>query len=662
MLAAQGAVIAPHLPRLTPWVIGCCVACGVWRVMVFRGRWAYPGRWTKAALVIGGLIAVPVSYSKLYGLEPAVALLIVAFTLKLLEMQKQRDAFIVIVMAYFVGVTEFLFDQGIPMTLYIMVVMVMITAALVGLNQTVSHGNPLRTARIAGTLLLQALPMMLVLFVLFPRIAPLWTVPLQTQTGRTGVSDSMTPGDIARLTQSDALAFRATFKGRAPPTNQLYWRGLVLSRFDGRTWTHENQRVYFRDGPPVEYAGRMNAPWDGLIERQDDPSDYSVMLEPTNQRWVFALATPVPVSDNIGLVRDYRLMANNPVGARLRYEVRSFLDYRVERELSPFWRHRTTLLPPDGNTRSRDLAKSMRLSAGSVAAYVADVLKMFNQQEFVYTLKPPILGNDAIDEFLLASRRGFCEHFAGSFVFMMRAADVPARVVVGYQGGEYNPVGNYVAVRQFDAHAWAEVWLAGRGWVRVDPTSAVAPERIEDGLEAAVDEGFLEGSPLSLLHYQTLWITDLRLQLSALGHYWDSWVVGYNPSMQVSLLSRFIEDVSVTKLGAMMLAAVFAVIGALAVYLLLTSRRQKLAPVDEAYLAFCAVLARRGLERQAGEGPMDYAVRIGIGNPDIRDLVDAVTQIYVGSAYATETPSTEQLKDLRRAIRSLRSHIATSNV
>jgi hypothetical protein len=143
MLAAQGAVIAPHLPRLTPWVIGCCVACGVWRVMVFRGRWAYPGRWTKAALVIGGLIAVPVSYSKLYGLEPAVALLIVAFTLKLLEMQKQRDAFIVIVMAYFVGVTEFLFDQGIPMTLYIMVVMVMITAALVGLNQTVSHGNPL---------------------------------------------------------------------------------------------------------------------------------------------------------------------------------------------------------------------------------------------------------------------------------------------------------------------------------------------------------------------------------------------------------------------------------------------------------------------------------------------------------------------------------------
>ncbi len=222
------------------------------------------------------------------------------------------------------------------------------------------------------------------------------------------------------------------------------------------------------------------------------------------------------------MVRDYRFYSERLLSSRLRYEVTSDLDYRVDEELSPRWRYRNTLLPPASNPRARDLVAEMRSVSPDDRDYVNAVLRMFNEQEFIYTLKPPTLGDEWIDEFVMDTRRGFCGHFAGSFVFMMRVADIPARVVVGYQGGEYNRIGDYVAVHQFDAHAWAEVWLPGLGWYRVDPTSAVAPERIESGLESALfgEDTFLADVGLTWLKYrQTLWLTEIRLQLSAIGHY-----------------------------------------------------------------------------------------------------------------------------------------------
>ena len=651
MLAAQVAVILPHLPRLHWLIIGTAIACGGWRIMVYRGRWSFPPRWAKALLVVGGMIGVPVAYQTVLGLEPAVALLIVAFFFKLLEMQQRRDAFLVVFLAYFVAATEFLFVQTISMAVYVFAVMVMITASLIGLNQSTRHAIPMHTARRAGLLLAQAAPLMLVLFVLFPRISPLWTVPLQSAVGRTGVTDRLEVGDIATLTQSDELAFRVVFDGQVPGNHELYWRGLALSRYDARenAWTQEDPVVYGRR--PIEFGGRMNAPWDALIERQGRPVSYSVIMEPTQQNFVFALATPVPETRGIGLVRDYRLYSVEPIVKRLRYSATSWLDHRIERELAPEWHYRMTLLPEGSNPRTLAMAEAMRSRVDSDAAYIREIAGLF-QRQFVYTLKPGLLGDEPYDEFLLDSQRGFCEHFAGAFVYLMRGVGIPARVVLGYQGGEYNPRGNYVAVHQFDAHAWAEVWFPETGWVRYDPTSWVAPERIELGLEAAVsDEEFLEDSPLSWLRYrQTLWLTEIRLQLSAISHYWDTWVVGYTPSMQMQFLRRLIPDLSFTMLGGLLLGVFFVVFGVIGAALLLKRSTAVLSPADREYRRFCQALARLGIVRAIGEGPTDFAARVARERPDLATQAGAVTSAYVAVNYAGDD-AMEALTDTVKAFR-----------
>jgi len=661
MLTAQAAVIAPHVTRLVPWILLVCLGCGLWRIMVFLGRWSYPGRWTKVLFVVGGMVGVPIGYGRnFFRLEPAIALLIVAFVLKLLEMHHKRDAFIVIYLAYFVLITEFLFFQTIPVAFYMGLVMVMITAALIGLNQTQGHLKPVHTFKLAGTLLAQSLPLMVVLFVLFPRIGPLWTVPLQSQTARTGISDSMSPGDVANLSRSAELAFRVTFKDEVPPNNKLYWRGLVLSKFDGTTWTQARTGY----GPrPVQWNNNLDAPWNSLVERQGDPVSYSIILEPTNQRWIFALPTPVPLTAGIGLVRDFRLFSQKPVQTRLQYEVLSFLENRTERELAEHWRDRTTQLPDGGNPITRQLARDMYDKSGSVEEFINRVLLMFTTDEFVYTLKPPLLGEDTVDDFITRTKRGFCEHYASSFVFMMRAVKIPARVVVGYQGGEFNPIGNYLAVRQFDAHAWAEVWLEGEGWRRVDPTSAVAPERIEDGLEAAVEDEqtFLEDSPFSWLKYSnTLWLTEIRLQLSAIGHYWDSWIVGYNPTMQIRFLGQFMGEVNIKKIGVALFVIFSTVLLVIALLLLRKRKATQLDLISREYLTFCDLLEKLGIGRRIGEGPIHYAERIGSTRPELHKAVREVTDIYVELNYSGQQ---DLLPDeLKRAVRSFRLRSMAVNV
>lgn len=651
MLVAQIAVVLPHFPRLPYWTIALCIGCSLWRVMVFRGRWSYPGRWTKALLVLLGVIGLAFGYGTFLGLDPWVGLLIMMFMLKLIEMHHQRDAYIVILLGYFVALTQFLYNQGIPSSLYIYLCVTMITAALIGLNQTRTHLKPIQTFKKATVLLLQAMPLMIALFILFPRIAPLWTVPLQTDVARTGVGDTMTPGNIALLTQSDELAFRATFEGSAPVFSQLYWRGLVLSRLEGETWSQEDPGLYGRLARP-----NQPGPWQDNMTLLGDQVKYSVILEPTNRNFLFSLTMPEPISkEGVGLVRDFRFYSFRKIRSKLRYEVSSWLQYRSDVELSPFWRYRYTLLPESSNPRARQLSARLRAGSSDEMDYIRNVLRMYNLQEFVYTLSPPVLGTDSIDSFLLDSKRGFCEHYAGSFTFLMRAAGIPARVVVGYQGGEYNRIGNYVEVRQFDAHAWTEVWQPGQGWLRVDPTSAVAPERIESGLESAIDDedSFLANLPLSWMKYrQTLWITEIRLQLSAIGHYWDSWVVGYTPGMQMSLLTRYLGDFDRQKLGLIMLLTFFSLLGIVAFIVLGKRSHKKLMAVDRNYLRYCHYLEKQGLPRQIGEGPEDFAGRVCALKPELAVVVNAVTDAYVEANYAANNPS--DVRRLRRAIRGFR--------
>ena len=652
MLLAQSAVIAPHLTRLPYWTIALCVVCVLWRVMVYQGRWSYPGRWIKVLLVFFGIVGLALGYGTFLGLDPWVGLLIMMFVLKLLEMHHKRDGYVVILLGYFVALTQFLYDQGIPSTLYMFLCVTMITAALIGLNQTRSHTRPAQTFKKAFVLLMQSVPLMVVLFVLFPRISPLWTVPLQTEMAITGVTDTMTPGNIALLVQSDKLAFRATFADEVLPLSRLYWRGLVLSRFDGTSWTQELQALYGRLYRP----GQRTTSWQDNMELLGEKVTYSIILEPTGQNWLFSLTMPEgSLKEGIGLVRDFRFYSLREIRSKLHYELTSHLNYRIDRDLSDFWRYRYTLLPKDSNPRSKRLANTIRENSLNQADYIRNILRRYNLDEFVYTLKPTVLGDDSVDEFLLDSKRGFCEHYAGSFVFLMRAVGIPARVVVGYQGGEYNRIGNYVEVRQYDAHAWAEIWQQGQGWIRVDPTSAVAPSRIESGLESAVEDEntFLANLPLSWMKYrQILWLTEIRLQISAISYYWDSWVVGYTPSVQMSLLTRYFGDLDRKRLGMLMLTTFFGLLGIVAMFILGKRSHKLLQPIDREYLRFCQLLAKQGLPRSVGEGPIHYAQRIGQQRPDLASAMQVVTDAYVRMNYAEDQP--EKTDSLRSAIRAFR--------
>jgi len=657
MLAAQAAVIAPHVTRLPYWTMMLCVVCGLWRVMVYQGRWSYPGTWVKVFFVVFGVIGLAFGYRTFLGLDPWVGLLIMMFVLKLLEMHHKRDAYIVILLGYFIALTQFLYDQSIPWTIYMYFCVTMITAALIGLNQTRSHTKPVQTFKKATVLLLQSVPLMLVLFVFFPRITPLWTVPLQSDIARSGVTDKMTPGSLAQLAQSDELAFRATFEGEVPSFSKLYWRGLVLSRFDGETWEQEDRGLYGRLYTP----GRPTS-WLSNMELLGDTVNYSILLEPTNRNWMFSLTMPEPLDKKgVGLVRDFRFFSFREIRSKFRYQVTSHLRYRADVALSPFWHYRYTLLPETGNPRSRQLAQDIFAGSSDQMDYVRNVLRMYNLQEFVYTLKPSVLGEDYVDGFLLETRRGFCEHYAGSFVFLMRAVGIPARVVVGYQGGEYNRIGNYVEVRQYDAHAWTEIWQEGRGWIRVDPTSAVAPERIEKGLESAIqgEDTFLANLPLSWMRYrQTLWLTEIRLQLSAISHYWDTWVVGYTTSMQLGLLTKYLGEIDRIKLGMYMLTAFFSLFGMVAIFVLRKRSHNLLQPVDKQYLRFCRLLEKQGLPRSIGEGPYDYAQRVGEQRPDLAAATLTVTRAYVQMNYVKDDP--RETSELRKSIRRFRMRALTT--
>ena len=653
LLAGLSLVILPHISLLPVWITLLAAACCFWRVMVYQGRWSYPGKWTKVAFVLAGIAGVAFGYGTLLGLEPWIGMLVLAFVLKLLEMHKKRDAYTVIILAYFVALTVFLFDQTIPYTLYVYGCVTVITAALIALNQR-SSATATGSLRRATAMLLQAIPLMLVLFVLFPRISPLWTIPLQSNIAKTGVSDTMSPGSIAELVQSDELAFRATFEREVPSYQDLYWRGLVLSYFDSenQSWNQERPGLYGR----TWQLGQGETQWSENLEYMGKPVNYTVMMEPSNRNWMFSLTLPqVTDTPGFGMVRDFRFYSFREIRSRFRYELTSYLDFRTDLVLSDFWRYRYTLLPEKDNPRTKLLAAKIRAESDSDRDYLNRIMRRYALEGYAYTLKPPIVEGDTVDEFLFTSKRGFCEHFAGSFVYLMRAANIPARVVVGYQGGEYNQRGNYLAVYQFDAHAWTEVWLPEQGWVRVDPTSIVSPERITEGLESALEDEdtFLSDVGLSFMKFRSsLLLTELRLQFSAMNHYWDAWVVGYTPSVQMNFLSRYFGELDRKTLGMLLVGFFFAVFAVIGAGLLLRRTFDRRPPVEREYLKFCQLFARKELPRQKGEGPLDYAARLIASRPELAPAISAVTNAYVKANYI-ESDSSE-IERLRKAVRNIR--------
>jgi transglutaminase-like putative cysteine protease len=643
VLFAFTAVVALHLDHLPVWVTVLAGLCILWRILEYRGVVSFPPWPLKAVLVAGSIAGLVMVYPSLLGLEPMLTMLIAGFGLKLLEMHHKRDAVILVYLAFFTAAVDCIFTQSIPDFGLVLVTFVIATAALVSINQSKSRGFSMGSSQIALKMLATSLPLMLALFLIVPRLGAFWSIPVPKNQARTGVGDTLSPGEFSSLVGSDKLAFRVRFDGEIPARDRLYWRGLVFSEFDGREW---KQGDFYGPDQPI-----LSRPGDESIVRFGEPIRYTLTMEPTYRRWLFALSTPASVEPGIRLVKDSRLVSSDRISQRRNYNVRSWLDYRLQPEqLHPHREKMERMLPPGANPETVRIAREWARETPDVQVLVARVLRLFNQS-FIYTLEPPLLGQHAVDEFLWDTRRGFCEHFAGSFAFFMRAAGHPARVVVGYLGGEVHPTENFVTVRQYDAHAWAEVWIEGVGWQRIDPTAAVAPERIEMSLADLFgnEDGFLADSPLSLIRFRDFQLVNwIILQRDYLDYAWATWVLGYD-QQQVEFLKRLLGEVSMFRLSLLFLVAAGISLLPYLLKRLIIRQRVKPDPRDAVINDFCEKMARAGVPRKTGEGILNFARRIAAEQPRLERAAMAIANSYINQRYDSQLP--DQVSDLRRMVR-----------
>lgn len=619
LLVAQALVIVPHLGHLPLWVIGLWLGCAGWRVQIFRMRVGYPTRLAKAGLMLAAAAGVFASRGSLVGLDAGVVLLIAAFVLKLVELRSQRDALVLILLGFFCVVTAYLFDDSLLAAAYSLLPVSALLAALIGLQQSRLAMRPWPTLRLSLGLLAQALPLMLLLFVFFPRLGPLWALPNPNKV-LSGLSDSMAPADIAELSKSDELVFTATFNGAPPARTQLYWRALTLEHFDGRRWSQ---------------APLVNQPNAAQWTARGQPWEYSVIAQASGRNWLFALDVARSEEGGIQARRDFSLQSPKPLDQPLQYRVRSWPEVLRNADLPMSAMADSLQLPAQSDPRSRAWARELLARHPKPDDLVQALLQHFNREPYHYTLKPPPVGVDSIDEFLFRTRRGFCAHYAGAMTFVLRAAGIPARVVAGYQGGELNPRGNFLTVRQFDAHAWVEYWQAGQGWTSVDPTFAVAPERIEEGLEQALsgEQSFLADSPLSPLRYrQVAWLNQLRLSWDDLNHGWQRWVLGYQGAQQLQLLQRWFGRMDGQLLGLALVGGGGLLLGLLALFLFKPWRRER-DPLLRQFRRFERLLARHGVPRQAAEGPRAYAERAARQLPAQAEAIRAFAQAFEAQQY-----------------------------
>ncbi len=608
LLGACVLVLLPHAAHLPGWVMPACILLLGWRGWItFSGK-RLPPRYLLlpvAGLAVGG---VYLSYHTLMGREAGVAMLALLLALKLLEMRAKRDLFVALYLSFFLILAGFFYSQSIGTAVLTIIAVIAILTTQLSFQYAGAVPPLRRRLRMSATIVGLALPLTLVMFLFFPRIqGPLWGMPSDAYAGHTGLSNTMSPGNIAHLAQSDEIAFRAWFSDPLPPQRALYWRGIVLDRYDGRTWS----------AAPNEPGNRQAL----SVLLRGPAVHYQVTLEPSGQHWLFALDVPQQLpalpDNRVSVSPALELRAAQPINQRVRYDAVSRTGYVLQPGLATGALARWLELPPGYDPRARAFAVQMRGNAGSEDAAIAALLHYFHDHDFRYTLDPPPLGHDAIDDFLFSTRAGFCEHYAGAFVFLMRAMHIPARVVTGYQGGEINPVDGFLTVRQSDAHAWAEVWLGRRGWVRIDPTAAVAPERVERNIGSLLPQPVL-GGLITLEPSPGGWLSGwhrLRQDWEAVGNAWNQWVLNYTPDRQ----KAFVKSLGFDHVDARTLSGLMLVLGSLAlaaVVLPLLANQHRLDPVDAMYAALCRRLADHGLARAPHEGPRAYRARVdGAGSP-----------------------------------------------
>ncbi|WP_292936436.1 DUF3488 and transglutaminase-like domain-containing protein [Noviherbaspirillum sp.] len=601
LLATCTLVLLPHASHLPGWVFPSCLTILIWRGWItFRGN-RMPSNWLLVSIALLAMGGVYLTFKSFFGREPGVAMLTLLLTLKLLEMHAKRDLFVALFLSFFLVLASFFNSQSIGTALMTILAVIALLTTQLSFQYTGVVPSLKKRFQFGALILALAGPLTLVLFLLFPRIqGPLWGLPSDAQAGRTGLSETMAPGNIAKLTLSDEIAFRVKFRDAVPANSKLYWRGVVLGRYDGRTWT------------PLQAAGanrRVN------IRLRGAPVGYQVTLEPHGHRWLFALEVPqaLPIIDDnpAGVTPELQILTTNPINSRVRYNLVSHTDFDLQPNESAAVLRQWLQLPDGFNPRTLEYAARLRSQSSNPVEMIDAVLRFFREQNFRYTLEPPVLGTHSVDEFLFATRAGFCEHYSGAFVVLMRALGIPARVVTGYQGGEMNPADGFLTVRQSDAHAWAEVWLEKSGWVRIDPTAAVAPERVEHNLSSVIPRRVLGGLiTIDGTNNQLLApLLKFRQNWDAVTNAWNQWVLNYTPEKQKS----FIRSLGFGDVAWPVVITVMVVLGIAAVAIAILPmmlHQQKRDPIDALYQKFCSKLARQGLPRYPYEGPRAYRARL----------------------------------------------------
>ena len=623
---ATAVVLALHAPHLPWWLTATLAPVLALRWWQRRQRPARAPPWLKLPLLALLLLAVVAWYGNLFGQAPGAALAVGLLVLKLLETETRRDARAGMSFAGFTLMAALLFDQGMVNTLAVALGLVPPLAALRALEPGRRVPASLWRELVPGAgLLAAALPLAIAAFVLVPRLSsPLWGAPGGGEA-RTGLSDRMTPAAFTQLLIDDSPAMRVGFDGPPPPPALRYFRAYVMAHYDGSSWTARDT------------AGQPPAAVDaGQTLR------YRISLEPTHTRVLPALDVPLDAPTGARLRRGRVLLADKAISSLYDYTLTSATRYRLEPQLGRY-HARWLQLPAGFNPRTLAQGQAWRRQYGDdEAAIVQAALTLFHDGGFRYTLAPAPLGRDAMDDFLFGTHEGFCEHYASAFTVLMRAAGIPARVVTGYQGGYWNALGHYLLVRNADAHAWSEVWLAGRGWVRVDPTAAVRPQRVDLGAAAAV--------PGQLPWYQSGWLQSLRNRWDIVNRWWNLGVNGFDALRQRGLLQPF----GIRDADAAMLVWLLAATCVMAMLAGLAWVWRGRPPEDLARAALRRLerkLARLGVPRQHGEGPRDYLQRAALALPAQREALAELLQRWIELRYAHARPPTEFLRAFTRAVR-----------
>lgn len=634
LLLGLALVFIPHIQyQQTSLVLGWLgILC--WRFMFDMALVKLPSPRVMHILAFSALGLIALLHHTIFGRDASVALLITMLSLKLLEMKTWRDIAFVIFLGYFVVITTFLFTQSLFIGAYMAIVIFVFTTALISFN--LSPGNKIRSRyciTYAGRMLLQAIPFAILLFILFPRLpGPLWGLPDDAFSGKTGLSDSMSPGNISQLSNNTAVAFRAQFESTVPNAEILYWRGPVFSQFDGKSWR----------APPLS-AQNNYFPGSNLFinnqfsfEPHAAPLHYTVTLEPHNRHWLFTLDLVSNLDRPAYLSPDYELISPKNVTSPIQYRAESTTEYKLQADRDNV-DVRYLQLPQNIAPLALQLVNVMRKKTIKGKPYDQQMAKLllqyFRDKPFIYTLNPPRLQDNPVDDFLFNTQKGFCEHFSSAYAILMRMAGIPTRIVTGYQGGEINHLGDYVIVRQSDAHAWTEIWLNGQGWVRTDPTAIIPSERVEQSQLQDRFAGSLEKFGSEILWLTTVW-RDIGFAWDSLNHNWNLWIIGYNSFIQLKFFDWLgLGMVSWNWMAIILFVLLFIVFVPLAYYLL-KQKNQQSDPVVKIYNKFCYRLMTIGITRDPGEATLSLATKIKSKRPDLTQEVQVITQLYNDLRYA----------------------------